>query len=108
MVNRSPEKMLRKNRKEIPSIDVEKKTLQEEQRRQTMPMVTFADVIRANWTSIDMKGQKRTRGHKPGRNVISLRSFDDIVSSTDREVNQDTGSKSTQETSKMSCQAAQR
>jgi hypothetical protein len=44
-----------------------------------MPMVTFVDVIRANWTSIDMKGQKQSKGHKPVRNVISLRSFHDIV-----------------------------
>ncbi len=71
-----------------------------------MPMVTFVDVIRANWTSIDMKGQKQTKGHKPVRNVISLRSFHDIVSSKDREVNQDTRSKSTEKRGKMSCQAA--
>jgi hypothetical protein len=45
-----------------------------------------------------MKGQKQTKGHKPGRNVILLRSFHDIVSSKDREVNQDTGSKSTKRT----------
>jgi hypothetical protein len=66
-----------------------------------MPMVTFVDVIRANWTSIDKKGQKQTRGHKPGRNVISLRLFHDIVSSKDRKVNQDTGSKSTEQTEEM-------
>lgn len=71
-----------------------------------MPMGTFVDVIRANWTSIDMKGQKQRKGHKPGRNVISLRSFHDIVSSKDREVNQDTGANRLSKRSKMSYEAA--
>jgi hypothetical protein len=47
-----------------------------------------------------MKGQKQTKGHKPGRNVILLRLFHDIVSGKDREVNQDTESKSTERTLK--------
>jgi hypothetical protein len=86
-----------KTGKEIPSIDV-KVNFCGKQRGQTMPMVTFVDVIRANWTSIDMKGQKQTMGYKPGRNVILLSLFHDIVSSRDRQVNQDTGSKSTEQT----------
>ena len=90
MLIRLPEKMLGETEKTYAASNL-KETFRGKQRRQTAPMGTFVDAIRANGTSIDMKGQKQTRGHKPGRNCISVRLFHDIVSSRDREVNQDTG-----------------
>jgi hypothetical protein len=81
----------------VPRIDVDE-NFWWKTKGQTMAMVTFVDVVRANRTSIDMKGQKQRMGHKPRRNVISVRLFHDIVSSRDREVNQDTRSKSTEQT----------
>jgi hypothetical protein len=98
IVNRLLEKMLGENRKEIPCIDVEEKFFLGKTKVTNNAYGYFRGCDRANWTSIDMKGQKQTKGHKPGRNVILLRSFHDIVSSKDREVNQDTGSKSTKRT----------
>jgi hypothetical protein len=96
MVISLPENMLGENRKEIRSIEVEG-NFSWKTKGQTVPMVTFVDVIRANWTSIDMKAKSRQKDISPVEMHI-VRLFHDIVSSTDREVNQDTGSKSTEQT----------
>jgi hypothetical protein len=45
ILNRLLEKMLGEKGKEIPSIDVEGNSFLGRQRRQTVPMVTFVDVI---------------------------------------------------------------
>jgi hypothetical protein len=64
MVISLPENMLGENRKEIRSMEVEG-NFSSKQRGQTVPMVTFVDAIRANWTSIDMKAKSRQKDISP-------------------------------------------
>jgi hypothetical protein len=97
MVISLPENMLGENRKEIRSIEVEGNFSWKKKGTNS----AYGYFCGCNQSQLDIhryEGQKQTKGHKPGRNRISVRLFHDIVSSTDREVNQDTGSKSTEQT----------